>query len=160
MKGYAHLLRPRTASIETPAGFGRRAIALIFDILLLDIVITSPFTPLFSAMLARMEHTAWTAMTYTSAEFAAIIVVFLLAFAYFALFEYTLGQTPGMMLAGIRARTQLTLWQSFARNVFLMPFGPVLALWIVEPILVALKRPSLLERLSNTRTVTVRTVLI
>jgi len=160
MKEYARLLRPRTAAIEAPAGFGRRAFALIFDILLLDLIITAPFTPLFTSMLARMDRTAWMSMTYTGAEMAAIAIVFLLAFAYFALFEYTIGQTPGMMLANIRARTQLTLWQAFVRNIFLLPAGPVIVLWIVEPIIVALKQPSLLERVSNTRTVMVRTVII
>lgn len=160
MTDYARLLRPRTASVEVPASFSRRAFALITDVLIIDLVVTAPFTPLFTPLMARLEAGSWFSLTYTSAELAAMMVVFALAFAYFALFEYALGQTPGMMLMNTRVRQPLRLWQAFARNAFLIPFGPVIALWIIEPLSVALTRTSLLERLTRTRTVYARHVLI
>ena len=160
MRDYDRLLRPRTAAIEMPAPFWRRALALVSDLLILDLIVTAPFTSLFAGMIARAESAGWLRMTYTDAELAAMVVVFLLAFAYFALFEYTLGQTPGMTLMRMRVRTPPRLWQAMVRNAFLIPIGPVLVLWIAEPIAIAFTHASLLERLSGTRTVHARQVII
>lgn len=160
MKDYLRLLRPRSTVIESPASFWRRAFALVVDVLIIDLIVTAPFTTLFAPLVAKLQAGSWLAPSYTSAQLAMMAIVFLLAYAYFALFEYTLGQTPGMMLADTRVRGQVRLWQAAVRNAFLIPFGPVLFLWVIEPILVALNRQSLLERLTGTRTIRVRHVLL
>lgn len=160
MKEYLRLLRPRSTIVESPASFWRRAFALIVDILIIDLVVTAPFTALFTPLVAELRAGAWSTIAYTSAQFAGMIVLALLAYAYFALFEYTLGQTPGMILADTRVRGQVRLWQAAVRNAFLIPLLPVILLWIVEPILIALRKESLLERLTGTRTIRTRQVII
>ncbi len=160
MKEYLRLLRPRSTIVESPASFWHRALALLVDILIIDLIVTAPFTALFAPFVDRIQAGSWWTITYTNAQFAGMMVLLLLAYAYFALFEYTLGQTPGMMLADTRVRGQMRLWQAAVRNAFLIPFTPVLLLWIAEPILVAIRRESLLERLTGTRTVRVRHVII
>ena len=153
MERYASLLRPRVGSVETPAPFGRRALALIADVLVLDLIVTAPFTPVLAPLIARVETGSLLAIAYSVREAAAIALLFTIALAYFALFEYVLGQTPGMMLLDTRVRTRPTLLQSLGRNLFLIPVGPLILLWVVEPILAAVTRHTLLERVTGTRTV-------
>jgi len=154
---FQHLLNPRKASVQHTASFWRRATAFIIDIILLDIIVTAPFTSIFEGMLARTESIL--AVTYTAQEFAAILGLFLVVYGYFVVFEYVLGQTPGMMLLGTRAENTEELWRPLVRNSFLLPAFPFVLFWLIEPIVILLKKQSVLERLSSTRTTYTREVV-
>lgn len=157
---YDSLLRPRTAKISQEASFLRRAGAFLFDILLIDIVITAPFTPLFTSMVARVRTTDVFELTYTNTELTAIMLVFLIAYLYFVVFEYVLGQTVGMSLLNIHSDGDDRLFTMLVRNSFLLPFFPFVMFWIIEPLAIMFKRRGVLEYLTKTRTVHKREVLI
>ena len=154
---FQHLLNPRKASVKHNATFWRRAGAFIVDILILDILITAPFTKIFEGMLARSPSVF--AVSYSAAELAAIIGLFLVVYGYFVVFEYVLGQTPGMMLLGTQAENTEELWRPVVRNSFLLPTFPFVLFWIIEPIAIILGKQGILERLSSTRTTYSREVL-
>ncbi len=128
----------------------RRFGAFVTDVLLLDIVAFTAFTPLLPKLDARTVLAG--ASSLSDAAYAAIIVMALLGLAYFAFFEYLLGQTPGMMLFRITAEN-VTLWRAFVRNAYLLPLFPFPLLWIIEPLHLAFTKRRFLEVASNTRTI-------
>ena len=157
MADYTHLLTPRATRVLQEASPLRRAGAFLLDILCIDLIVTAPFTPLFTSMVGRIGKTGITGFTYTARELALVVVIFLIAYAYFVLFEYVLGQTPGMMLLGTVAEP--ALWQALVRNSFLLPFFPFVMFWFIEPFAILFSRRGVLERISGTRTFHQREVL-
>lgn len=153
MDDYQHLLHPRTSVIVQDAGLWRRASAFIIDILIIDIFVTAPMTPVFEPMLQRMQENTVTTMTYTNMELAAVLLIFTIAWIYFSLFEYLLGQTPGMMLMRLRTQGPRGITHMLMRNSFLLPFFPFIILWAVEPFAIGFWRRSVLEHITGTRTV-------
>jgi uncharacterized RDD family membrane protein YckC len=160
MNDYRHLLSPRMTTIVQDAGFWRRTGAFLIDILILDILVTAPFTALFEQMLRRIDTAGITAVVYTNKELAAIALVFLIAYIYFTLFEYLLSQTPGMMLLGTRAQGMTGIARMLIRNSFLLPFFPFILLWLIEPFAIIIWRRSVLEHLSGTRTIYARHIIL
>lgn len=157
MGSYRRLLRPRTETVVQDAGLLRRACGFLADLLIIDIIITAPFTPVLRGLAARAQASGFADVIYSGRELAAIVAVFLVAYLYFVLFEYVLGQTPGMMLVG--TRTSGSLGQHLVRNSFLLPFFPFVAFWLIEPAAIGFWRRGVLERISGTRTVHERTIL-
>jgi hypothetical protein len=148
---YEHLLRPRTSIVAQDAGILRRAVGFIIDILVLDLVVTIPFTPLLTNFTSRVRETGVFNMTYTSTEIAIVTTIFLVAYAYFIVFEYVLGQTLGQMALSIHV-THNGFWQVLLRNAFLLPFFPFVFFWVIEPFAIIITKRGILERLSQTRT--------
>jgi len=159
MKKYDHLLRPHTETVIQDAGFWRRAAAFIFDLLLLDLLVTSPFTPVFERMMATIDTTSFTSTAYTSRELGAALLLFIIIYMYFVLFEYTLGQTPGMMLMNTRVNKN-NLGRVMVRNSVILPVFPFIIFWFIEPIAIAFWKRGVLERLSDTRTTYQREILL
>lgn len=151
MGSLQHLLRPRSERVVQDAGFLRRAFAFAVDILMIDLFITVPFAPVFARLVHQVETQGMFSLTYTSSELGAIIALFLVVYAYFVVFEYTLGQTIGQMLLSISVRSD-RLWRFMVRNAFLLPFFPFVLLWIIEPIMILASKRGVMERLSQTRT--------
>lgn len=147
-----HLFFPQDQVVVQDASFLRRLGAFIIDILLLDIIITAPFSPLFSRWLSLAQSDSLSSFTYTNKELAAVFTLALIFMTYFVLFEYLLGQTFGMMILKTRTETGM-LWQHVVRNVFFIPVFPIILLWIVEPISILIWKRSVLEHITNTRTI-------
>jgi hypothetical protein len=156
---YSDLLRPRKAKIVQDAGFFRRFCSFVIDVFILDLLVTAPFTPLFSSLVSRASNAGWN-VHYTSTEIAAVIFLFALIYLYFVLFEYFLGQTFGMMLANTRLAGDDSLGTIMVRNSFIIPVFPFVLLWIAEPLAVFFWRRSILEQLTKTRTVYQREVVM
>jgi hypothetical protein len=148
---YAKLNLPQARIHVRDAGFWRRLAAFVLDLLLLDSAVFLPFSSFFSLSIdyRALLHGAF---HLTSAMYAAAIVMALLALVYFMLFEYLLGQTPGMMLFNIRAEN-VTLLRAFVRNLFLLPVFPFPLLIVVEPLHLLWRKTRFLEWISSTRTV-------
>lgn len=142
---------PRQQIIAQDAGFFRRLGSFIIDLLLLDIVITAPFSPIFSRWISIAQTSSLSSFTYTNKELAAVFVIMLIFMVYFVLFEYLLGQTLGMMIAKTRTEKG-KLWQHVVRNIFFIPLFPFILFWIIEPISIALWKRSVLEHITKTRT--------
>ncbi len=147
---YAKLNLPRQRIFVKDASFLRRATGFLADLLILDFAAFGAFQSLFiggepSRLLAGD-------FSLTPAMYAAAVVMALLALTYFMLFEYLLGQTPGMMLVAIKAEN-VTLWRAFVRNLYFIPVFPFPLLWVVEPLYLAFRKTRFLEIVSGTRTV-------
>jgi uncharacterized RDD family membrane protein YckC len=159
MNDYSHLLQPRTAKIIQEAGFLRRALAFFFDLMVLRLMLAAIFSPLFEDVFSRAEQ-GFGALRYTQAEIGAVLFLFALIYLYFVLFEYTLGQTPGQMLANIRVEGSGKLGPLMIRNSFIFPVLPFILFWVVEPIAIIFWKRGVLELLSGTRTLHQRRIII
>jgi len=158
MAAFDHLLKPRSRNVKLDAGFFRRAGAFLIDILLIDIALTAPFGSLLSRFSSGTIDLF--NVTLLRRELGAVIVLFLIAYTYFVLFEYLLGQTPGMMLLNTRVKDLPLLWQALVRNAFLIPVFPLVLFWIIEPLFVMTTKRGALERITNTRTLHERSILV
>jgi uncharacterized RDD family membrane protein YckC len=80
-----------------------------------------------------------------------MVILFALIYMYFVLFEYLLGQTPGMMCLRIKIFSDGTLKTMLLRNMFIIPVFPIILLWIIEPIMIAARKRTMLEMLTDSR---------
>jgi hypothetical protein len=160
MRDYHELLQPRTAKVKQDASFLRRAFAFIFDLLVIDIIVAAPFAPVFKGMMARAEHGAWGTIVATNKELGAAMLLFLIIYLYFVLFEYLIGQTLGMILLDIKVEGDTGIFAILVRNCFILPVFPFIAFWIIEPIAIIIWRRGALEFLSRTRTLYHRKVFV
>jgi uncharacterized RDD family membrane protein YckC len=154
---YKHLLQPRVARVLQNASFLRRLGSFLIDLLIIDLIITAPFTAIFARFASLRDFTD---VTYSGKELAAIVIVFMLIYAYYVLFEYLLGQTIGMMFMQTRVEGDGRIGMLLVRNSFILPFFPFVIFWIVEPVAVLFWRRSVLEKVTNTRTVYQRNIIL
>ena len=125
----------------------RRILAFLVDILVLDLFILGGYEAVVSSMSIQQAFSGMNvALT------AAAVTIALIALTYFALFEWLLGQTPGMMMLSIETQG-VTLWKSFVRNLYFLPLFPFPLLWLLEPFHLIWKKTRLLELLTKTRTI-------
>ncbi len=149
-----------------PASLWKRMLALVFDILLLDIFVLGAFNSVVERMIGtKTGITALYSMleqnsTQVQALTLLFMIVILITLAYFVLLQYATGQTLGCILLNIHVVEQAgekdfrrpKFWQSLVRNLFLIPAVPFIFLWIIEPVYLyfAKKNQRLTEWLSNT----------
>jgi len=160
MSDYRSLLSPRTANVVQDASFLRRMFAFLFDFALIDLFIAAPFASLFENLVTRTEREGYIGLVYTHQEIAAATLLFAVIFFYFVLFEYLLQQTPGMMLLNTKVEGQPGLARVLLRNSFILPVFPFIILWFVEPLTIILRKRSVLEQLTNTRTLYQRKIIM
>ena len=159
MSDYQHLLHPRSTRVVQQAGFWRRGFAFLLDLLIIDLLIATPFVPLFESLFLRAEYQPLSMLALTQSEFAALLLLGLIIFCYFVLFEYLLGQTIGMSLLKIRLEGETGMIPLMVRNSFLLPVFPFVIFWVIEPFAILLWRRRVLEFLSRTQTIYQRDVL-
>lgn len=148
----------------TIAGFGKRALSFLFDLLIINIIIIWPFQQVFDNYVStglafnNISGSMMDAQLPGSIYFL-IFIIFFLAMLYFMFFEYYLGQTIGQMFFDIKIISKndnsgsISLWQSFVRTCFMLPIFPFYVLWIAEPLYLAFYKERLTERLTGTSTV-------
>jgi uncharacterized RDD family membrane protein YckC len=137
------------------ATFWKRALAFIFDMLLINLVVAWPFQSTLQQY-ALKEFSMDTVLS-TQAYFI-VIIIFLLALLYFTFLEYYIGQTPGQMLMSIESVSndgKMTFWKALGRNIFILPLFPFYIFWVLEPIHLIFYKQRLLERWTNTNTIMV-----
>ena len=100
---------------------GSRIFAFVCDLLLLLVVGTSFILAAEAAMSDSGGGLFPSAETLLDLSIPYFLVLFFLAFGYFTLFHFLVGQTPGKMLAGLRVETldgePLAFSQAFLRSV-------------------------------------------
>lgn len=134
------------------ASFLKRLLAFIVDIIIMDFVIFSSFDALLLLKKPELSSILNGSTQVSSSLYATGVLLMLIAFCYFVLFEYLLSQTPGMMLLSIEVEN-VTLWKAFVRNLYLIPLFPFPILWIMEPIYLLLRKRRFLESITGTRTI-------
>jgi len=140
------------------AGFWKRTLAFIFDIMVINLIIVWPFQGIFNKYLSSTTFGSIISSgeQLPSSLYVIILIVFILAMLYFMFFEYYLGQSLGQLFFDIKITSKnndITLWQSFLRNCFILPIFPFYILWVAEPLYLAFYKERLTERLTGTSTV-------
>lgn len=120
----------------------KRILALIFDILFINLIIGTPFNGLIKKIVGENINYS-TILTNLSNNQVALsklstILFFIsvLALFYFAIMEYKFNQTIGQMLIGVYVQSvnkELKFWQVVVSNLFILPFFPFFILWVVDP---------------------------
>jgi uncharacterized RDD family membrane protein YckC len=150
--------------VAVPAPLGRRILAFIIDLILINIFLTAPFQKIirglipdatsYGAIQAAMESNPRVAMAvFIIGAFSGIFTLL-----YFAILETKLGYTVGKLFMRIRVaalhKHELTFGKCVIRALFLIPIFPFILLWVVEPIYMLLSpvNQRLLEQWSHTIT--------
>ncbi len=156
------------------AGFMKRALSLVIDLFLLNIIVLFPFRPAISSIVP--SENLGEVMNYLnqnpgalSALSALVLMIGVVALLYFAWFQSRFGQTLGMMATKLFVAEQdslpkvaagkagISLAKALLRNLFIIPVFPVYLLWFIEPAVMVFDRKNqrLLEKLTKTFTVEV-----
>ncbi|MFH1917388.1 MAG: RDD family protein [Nanoarchaeota archaeon] len=149
-----NLRLPKKRYVLSDAGLVRRLFAIIIDLLILDLVIFSPFAAFFQK---EFPGTFFENMGVLQGFSGSVAFVFglisILALLYFTLFQYYFSQTYGMKIMKISVQGDVSFGRSLVRNLIVLPFFPFYLLWVIEPIAVVMKKSALLERVTGTRTI-------
>ncbi|HEY5673598.1 MAG TPA: RDD family protein [Malonomonas sp.] len=110
---------PQDSSLLPP--LASRVVAFFCDLVLLSAVSLSFIVAAETAMSGSSERLLPSLATLIDLSIPYFLVLFSLAFGYFTLFHFLVGQTPGKMLAGLRVETldgePLVFSQAFLRSV-------------------------------------------
>ncbi len=144
---------PRAPNLNLPkkrvyvrdAPVSRRVLAFLADLFLLDFTVFASFSFL---------NVSWQDAFGAPRPdiLASAVVMSLLALAYFSMFEWVLGQTPGMMLLNLRVE-KVTFGKALLRHCYFLPLFPFPILLLTEPLFLFWKKRRWLELLTRTRVV-------
>ncbi len=134
---------PKQRIVLVPASLWKRAIAFIIDMLVINLIIFSPFKPLFIGSLEG--KTSFDAISaYLESNPAALsqlswalAIIIALTIAYFTILQFRIRQTLGMMLFDLWVYTDVkdpSLWRIMLSNISLIPSFPFILLWIIDPL--------------------------
>lgn len=132
----------------------RRFVSFLLDLLLIDLVLFTPFASFMPQELDLKGLLAHEASLPTGFLLAAFFMG-LIALLYFSLLEWVVAATPGMLLMGLVVGGERTWGRCVLRNLFVIPIFPLTILWLVEPLHLLWFKERLLERWSGTRTIVV-----
>jgi len=115
-----------------------RILASIVDLIIINVIILSPFKKIFNAF-QKMNISVYNYDLETSIMlYSYVFPVFLLIISYFIIFEFVLQQTPGKMITGVYVESlrtkdkKPTLMQCILKNIVLFPIMPFVILWIFD----------------------------
>ena len=141
----------------------KRITAFLIDLAILNFIVFIPMqnyvaglvpTRRFSEQLAFFSS----ASHLSSQLFMISLAMATLAVVYFAVLEQRFGQSIGKMIMQLHVVSdskELKSWQSVLRSLFILPFFPFIALWIIDPVTIFFSKNQkrLSEILSRTRVV-------
>ncbi len=148
---------PKKREIVAPARFWKRLIAFIADLMIIDIVLLSPFTNYFTTIMPLIEKMG-SSSEIPAGLITALTLIGIIVLLYFTLTEYLLGMTPGMQLFRLRIKGERTMINCIIRNLYALPVFPFTILWVVDPIYLIMKDERVLERITKTSTVETITI--
>ncbi len=143
--------------MATNAGFWKRSIAFIIDILVINLVFFGPFKKFM--VFPELKHAGLRELIQKSTAtlppvlIASVILMSIIALLYFSLMEYYLGHTIGKQLMGLQVVGQRNFAYYLLRHVYIIPVFPFTILWFVEPFMLIRKKQRFLEQLSKTATI-------
>ncbi len=146
---------PKARTMVFDAPISKRVLAFLVDLLLIEVLIVSPFAPVFPRMDESAVRLALSGggLPMTPLLYVVLLCVLVLAWLYFSLFQYVFAQTPGMMLLRITLEGGQSFGRCLVRNLFVFPIFPFFLLWIIEPLYLLLRRRTWLEQLTGARVV-------
>jgi uncharacterized RDD family membrane protein YckC len=154
---------PKQRGFTGPALIWKRVIAFMLDLLVLEFFIITPFRKVITDIIPEGNISAIQAflMANLQAKDTLIWITFMigsLMLVYFAVLEYSIGQTAGKLLMKIEVvsdRKETSMWQYVVRSMFIIPVIPFVLLWVIDPIYMFLNENNqrFTERISMTRTI-------
>ena len=156
---------PRQKSFFVSASVLKRLIAFFVDIVIINLVIVTPFSGLLQKIIPEGSYQETYDFLMSSSGNPVIISIILAAITvlsifYFAIFESRLGQSPGKVLmnlyiVSLEKNCKPGFWQCVVRTLFIIPFFPFSILWVADPITALFNRHNqrLMELLSKTKVV-------
>lgn len=154
---------PKQRVATVPAPLFRRFLAFVLDMLVLDLAVTGPFRRLFLGLfgggsMADIQLIVESSRSLSLTVMALLLLLGILFLSYFAILEFTLGQTLGKRLFRLRVENDQKRkqpWQYVVRSMFVIPVFPFIILWVVDPIhmLFSMGGRRWTEKLSRTRVV-------
>lgn len=143
-----------------PATYWKRFTAFFIDVLIIELLIFSPFRKILSKLVVS-DLTFTSATTYFESNpdilnkvtWIMIMVAFLVVM-YFSVLQHKIRQTLGMMLFNLWVYTddkELSYWKILLSNLSFLPIFPFIMLWIIDPIymLFSSSRQRLMQRLAG-----------
>lgn len=139
------------------AGRLKRLIAFVIDLLVLEVFIFLPFSPLLRRIFPDKFGFGFIIEEVAAKELALLLIALgLLMLLYFALFEYKLRQSIGKMALNIYVVSEykeLRLWQAIVRNMLFIPIFPFNIVPIIDAIFFLVKNRRFSEIITKTDTV-------
>ncbi|MBS3136467.1 RDD family protein [Candidatus Woesearchaeota archaeon] len=159
---------PKEPTYTGPAAIWKRALAFAIDMVILDIVIGSPFRKFFTSNLPQAGFTETLDYLTANPEAATAIsaatgFIGILSLLYFAILESRLGQTVGKMLMKIKVHSdsgKIGFMAAAARSMYFIFIFPFILLWVLDPLFLIFTKENrrLSEIISKTKTVEVYTL--
>ena len=155
---------PKERTFTGPALAWKRILALLADLLIINLVIFFPFKkiieksiPAFTSY-SEAYNFLIANQSYVKTLTIVSFIMALFALLYFALIEYKIQQTPGKILFNIFIKSdakKLSFWQCIIRSLFLIPVFPFFLLWVIDPLFMFFTKTNqrLSEIISKTRTI-------
>lgn len=178
MIDYKKLNLPQERRFLGPASVLKRIFAFIVDIMLINLIIASPFMKIIERVVPKeVISYEWLVANsdITGTLYLTLFFISILGLLYFTIFDCKLGQTIGKMIMNIyvvntpqadpntgRKKKKLdekdmhiNILNAMVRNLIVIPFFPFILLWILDPVYMLLNKNSqrLSEKISNTMTV-------
>jgi len=153
---------PKESIFLGPPPLLRRVLAFLVDLLVIDLVIISPFRGILQKIVPKGGSDAYNFLIsnpgYGRTLSLIMLIIGILSVLYFALLEYKFSQSIGKMLFGLFVKSELKqkrLWQYAVRSMFLLMIFPFILLLILDPVFMFFTKTNqrLSEILSKTRTV-------
>jgi uncharacterized RDD family membrane protein YckC len=152
---------PNSAPVVVNASLFKRFFAFVFDLLMIDLIILSPFRGILSGILPGNAFSNAYSFVVENSRYATLLsmillVVSVLAMVYFVALEKLLGQTPGKMIFNLHVVSETgSVWAYVLRSLFVVPIVPFILLWLVDPVYIFFNEDHqrLTERLGRTKVV-------
>lgn len=132
----------------------KRLLAFIIDLFIIEFVLLYPFTKIAEKAMQNFDPSF---MFFQDSLVKLMLAVALIYVLYFTMFEYSLGQTIGKMLMKCSSvandNKKMSFLQALGRNLFLVPVIPFVFLFIIDVIFILVKKTSLSEMLTKTKTI-------
>ena len=142
---------PQQRCVKKDASFFKRFLALVIDILVINVVIVLPFAGLFQGLSYSFSEVD--SVELSGLLITALVIISLLSLLYFSLLQYFLGKTVGGHLMKISLEGKRGFWKCLVRNVFVIPFFPFYLLWVIEPLHLIFYNQRLLDKWTKIRMV-------
>lgn len=143
--------------MKIPATRLRRMLGFGLDLLVMDIMVFTPFTSvLFEPLPSSWEEvsTAVMANQDISHLLTTLMVLWsLYLLVYFTLMEYITGQTVGELIMKVTVESkqgELGFLQALLNNLFVLPLFPLILLWILDPLFLAVRNETLSQKIAQT----------
>ena len=157
----ADLNLPGQRTMLSPAPVWKRVLAFFADLIIIQFIILGPFAGSFSNVLPSstdfmQDYNYISTNTELINQLTLmVVIVFVLIFAYFFLFEYNLKQSPGKMIfklyvVPVSKKDTLSILKLIGRNVAVFPFFPFSLLWIIDPLYLLITGRRLSDVLTRT----------